>query len=67
MADKKESPKKPTHVVVKEFRDKDNFDKIHEVGSDVSHFDEVRLAHLVSIGHVEGPKEPEKDPEKKPD
>lgn len=40
-------------VVSKPFRDKGNFNKVWEVGTDVSHFDKTRLEHLIKIGHVE--------------
>ncbi|MVM35267.1 hypothetical protein GO755_34920 [Spirosoma sp. HMF4905] len=53
MAKQQEEAKKPTHVVIKEFHDIDNFDKVHEVGDDVSHFDKERLDKLVENGHVE--------------
>lgn len=41
-----------THVVVEEFRDKDNFDKKYEVGQEVS-FDEQRLSTLIGLGLVQ--------------
>lgn len=47
-----EQPKPTGHTVKTEFRDKDNFDTIYKVGDDVSHFDEDRLADLVSRGLV---------------
>lgn len=58
------------YIVTKEFRDKDDFDKIHKVGADVSDLDEDRLAHLVSIGFVSAPyteevDEPDETPEQK--
>lgn len=56
------------YIVTKEFRDKDDFDKKHEVGADVSDLHEDRLAHLVSIGFVSAPDaeatgEPDETPE----
>lgn len=39
--------------VVKEFRDINDFTKVHEVEADVSHFDENRLSNLVELGLVE--------------
>jgi hypothetical protein len=47
-----EQPKASAHIVSTEFRDKDNFDTRYEIGDDVSHFDEVRLADLVERGLV---------------
>lgn len=41
-----------TYVVVEEFRDKDDYTKVIYAGTDVSHFDAERLAHLVKIGNV---------------
>ncbi len=40
-------------IVIKEFRDKDNFATKFKLGQDVSHFDEVRIADLVSKKLVE--------------
>lgn len=44
---------KSQYIVKHEFRDIANFDKVHAVGSDVSHFDEDRLTKLVELGLVE--------------
>ncbi|WP_183560681.1 hypothetical protein [Mucilaginibacter sp. SP1R1] len=41
------------HVVLTQFRDKDNFAKLYEVGDDVSHFDEARKAGLVDRKLIE--------------
>lgn len=41
-------------VVAQQFRDKDNFDKLHKVGADVSHFSKTRLKKLVDMGLVIG-------------
>lgn len=52
--DKAAKSKQPgkSYLVVKEFRDKDKFELIHEVGADLSHLPEERLADLVSKGLV---------------
>lgn len=42
-----------TYLVIKDFRDINDFSKNHAVGDDVSHFDPERLATLVANGHVE--------------
>lgn len=42
-----------SHIVVQQFRDESNFDKIHSEGSDVSHFDADRLEKLIGLGLVE--------------
>ena len=39
-------------IVIKEFRDKNNFAKVYKVGEEVE-FDEVRLAKLAELGLVE--------------
>lgn len=50
----KEKVAKPkTAIVTKTFRDKGNFNKVWEVGTDVRHFSKERLDHLIKIGHVE--------------
>jgi len=41
------------HLVVTEFRDAKNWELIHEVGADVSHFDSERLTALVELGYVD--------------
>ncbi|WPU91798.1 hypothetical protein SNE25_20995 [Mucilaginibacter sabulilitoris] len=41
------------HVVVTEFRDKNNFAKVYKVGEDVSHFDEARKVDLVGRKLIE--------------
>ncbi len=41
------------YTVVSEFRDKDKWEKLYQVGDDVSHFDEDRLANLVERKLVE--------------
>lgn len=43
---------KSKYTVVSPFADKDNFSKTWEVGDDVSHFDEARLADCVNRGLV---------------
>lgn len=48
-----EDAKPKKHFVKQEFRDIANFNTVHSVGSDVSHFDEKRLAGLVEKGLVE--------------
>jgi hypothetical protein len=50
---KEDDKKAPTHVVVNEFRDAEDFNTIHEAGKDVSHFEQSRLEKLVSLGLVE--------------
>jgi hypothetical protein len=47
------STKGKSHIVKQPFRDIKNFDKIHSVGSNVSHFDAKRLEGLVKNGLVE--------------
>ena len=44
--------KKVKHFVANEFRDINDFNKVHKEGSDVSHFDSERLKELVKNGHV---------------
>ena len=39
--------------VLKEFRDLNDFSKVHEVEADVSHFGKERLEKLVELGLVE--------------
>jgi hypothetical protein len=39
-------------TVTTEFRDIDNFNKVHKVGSDVSHFSKDRLDRLVELKYV---------------
>lgn len=51
--DEKSKVKKGGFVVIQEFRDKDNFDKVFEKGDDVSHFDADRLKKLVENKVVE--------------
>lgn len=46
------APKKQW-IVVKAFRDRDNFDKVHAEGEDVSHLEPARLDYLKQIGYVE--------------
>jgi hypothetical protein len=41
-----------SYLVVQEFRDKDNFDLIHQVGADVSELPKDRLAELVEKGLI---------------
>jgi hypothetical protein len=41
------------YVVVSPFRDIDNFDKKHEPGADVSHFDSARIQKLLKMGLIE--------------
>ncbi|MEN0095900.1 MAG: hypothetical protein AAGB30_10995 [Pedobacter sp.] len=43
----------PSYSVVSEFRDIDDFDKVHKPGDDVSHFDKDRIAVLLDRGHIE--------------
>lgn len=45
------APKKQW-IVVKSFRDRDNYDKIHAEGADVSHLEPSRLDYLKQIGYV---------------
>lgn len=55
-AEESRSSKKATggvYKVVSEFRDTDNFNKVHHKGTDVSHFDAARLGKLVELGYVE--------------
>lgn len=40
-------------IVIKEFRDKDDFSKLHKVGSDVSSFDKQRLTTLKALGLID--------------
>lgn len=40
------------YIVSQQFQDKDDFSKAIYAGTDVSHFDAERLAHLVNIGYV---------------
>ena len=40
------------YLVAQEFRDKANFETIHEVGKDVSHFEQSRIAALIELGLV---------------
>jgi|GEM_PF-5304597 len=40
------------YVVIKSFRDKDNYSKVYVVGATVNHLDKNRLAHLQAIGYV---------------
>lgn len=49
----KEKENKPTHVVIKEFRDLNDFSVVHEQGKDVSDLDPERLEVLVKNGIVE--------------
>ncbi|MBB6109717.1 hypothetical protein SAMN05421821_105135 [Mucilaginibacter lappiensis] len=55
--DKPESTPKPkkakAHVVITQFRDKNNWDKLYEVGDDVSHFDDERKADLLDRKLIE--------------
>lgn len=53
-AKKAESKEPKSFVVAQQFRDKDNFDKLHKVGADVSHFTKTRLKKLVDMGLVIG-------------
>lgn len=46
--------KKGSFKVLTEFRDIDNFAKVHAVGSDVSHFKKERLEKLVALGYISG-------------
>lgn len=39
-------------IVKSEFRDKDDFNLIYEVGQDVSHLDAERLESLVALGLI---------------
>lgn len=55
MAKKKESAESEVFTVVQEFRDRNNFDKVHYVGSDVSDLEESVLESLVARGLVEAP------------
>ena len=52
---KKENVEPDGFIVVEEFRDRENFNTIHSVGSDVSHLDQSILDSLVSRGLVEAP------------
>lgn len=61
MAKGKQTDKKPAAskksagaTVTVEFRDVNDFTKIHQVGDDVSHFDADRLEKLINLGYVEG-------------
>lgn len=45
-------PKKKGYIVAQDFRDIADFSLTHYAGSDVSHFDTVRLNFLVEQGHV---------------
>lgn len=61
MAKGKQTAKKPAAskksagaTVTTEFRDLNDFNKIHQVGDDVSHFDSERLEKLINLGYVEG-------------
>jgi len=58
MAKKK---KESGSTVLVEFRDIDNFDLIHKVGDDVSHFEKGRLDRLAAAGYVSGSSEAESD------
>ncbi len=50
---KDETQKEPSkYVVVKSFRDKDDFTKEYKEGQNVSSLDKERLEHLVGIGYV---------------
>lgn len=51
-ADKAVAKEPSVFKVKSEFRDKDNFDLIHKVSDDVSHFDNSRLEDLVNRGLV---------------
>lgn len=53
-AKKADSKEPKSYVVAQQFRDKDNFDKLHKVGADVSHFNKTRLKKLVDMGLVIG-------------
>lgn len=37
----------------KSFRDRDNFDLVYNEDSDISHLEQDRIDHLLSIGYVE--------------
>lgn len=50
---KAEKSKKPKYIVTKPFRDKDNWDKVFQIGEDVSHFSEERINHLLTIEHIQ--------------
>lgn len=50
--EEKKGSKTGKYTVASEFRDISDFNKVHKVGSDVSHFDEARLKSLVESGLV---------------
>ncbi|MDQ6482226.1 hypothetical protein [Dyadobacter sp. LHD-138] len=54
MAKKKETE---GYKVTSEFRDRNNFNKIHAVGDDVSHLEDTILDSLLSRGLIEAPKD----------
>lgn len=53
---KEGSDEKQGFVVVVEFIDGDDGDKVYTKGSDVSNLDKSRLSHLVNMGLVEASK-----------
>lgn len=48
-----EPAKAKKHVLKIEIRDKDDFSKVHAIGTDVSHFEAGRLQFLKDNGYVE--------------
>lgn len=40
------------YKVVTPFRDKNDFDQVHEVGQELEGFDQTRIDHLLSIGYI---------------
>ncbi len=45
-----DAPPADKYTAVSEFRDYDDFNKVIEVGDDISHFDSARLARLEELG-----------------
>jgi hypothetical protein len=52
-AEPEPEPEAKGHVVLTQFRDKNNWEKLYEVGEDVSHLDDERKADLVNRGLIE--------------
>ena len=55
---------KKKYTVVEPFRDINDYNVLHEVGADVSHFDKKRLENLVERGLVKEEEDPEAAAEK---
>jgi len=46
------SEKTKSVVVLKPFRDKRDWNKVHHPGDDISHFEKTRIDHLIKIGYA---------------